>query len=252
LRSKGNSFLDFVKHVNPWFVVEEVHCLVADHLEKLRHGEIDRLMIMMPPRTGKSLMTSELLPAWWAGHYPSDKILHASYASTLVEKFGRKIRNMIMSGEYAEVFPKTQVSKDSRSAGQWATTEGGEYNAVGVGGGVAGKGGNLLLCVATDTVVTTRSGASAAGDVVVGTDLLSTAGWGRVVKKVLTTHKERITINSNLTCSLNHPVWVRRRGWVEAGKLRVGDIVQTQTLWSKAWQKLISLRNALSERAGRL
>lgn len=145
LQKKGESFLDFVVHVAPWFVVEEVHVLISRHIEKLRTGEIDRLMVMMPPRTGKSLTTSELLPAWWAGHFPGDKILHTSYASTLVEKFGRKIRNLIMDPAYQEIFPETEVAKDSRASAQWGTTKGGEYNAVGVGGGVAGKGGNLLL-----------------------------------------------------------------------------------------------------------
>lgn len=145
LQKKGDSFLDYVQHVAPWVVIEEVHVLLARHFEKLRAGELDRLMVMMPPRTGKSLFTSELLPAWWEGHYPGDKLLHASYASTLVEKFGRKIRNQIMDPLYQEIFPNTQITKDSRAASQWATTKGGEYNAVGVGGGVAGKGGNLML-----------------------------------------------------------------------------------------------------------
>jgi predicted phage terminase large subunit-like protein len=95
--------------------------------------------------THNSLFTSILLPSWWEGHYPSDKLLHASYASTLVEKFGRQIRNQIMADDYQQVFPGTQITKDSRAAAQWATTAGGEYNAVGVGGGVAGKGGNLLI-----------------------------------------------------------------------------------------------------------
>lgn len=145
LRKKGDSFLSFSKHVYPDFIIEEVHVLIARHFEKLMIGEIDRLMIMMPPRTGKSYMTSELLPAYWEGHQPKDKILHASYASTLVEKFGRKIRNLLISPGYHEIFPDTNLAKDSKSAAQWATTDGGEYNAVGVGGGVAGKGGNLLI-----------------------------------------------------------------------------------------------------------
>jgi len=145
IRRKGDSFLDFVVHVCPYFIVEEVHVLIARHLEMLRAGKIDRLMIMMPPRTGKSLTTSELLPSWWMGHFPSDKVLHASYAATLVEKFGRKIRNMLLDPAYLEIFPDTEISRDSRAAAQWGTTKGGEYNAIGVGGGAAGKGGNLLL-----------------------------------------------------------------------------------------------------------
>ena len=145
LQSKGNLFLDYVQHVAPWVVIEEVHCLLAHHFEMLRDRQVDRLMVSMPPRTGKSLFTSILLPSWWEGHFPSDKLLHASYASTLVEKFGRQIRNQIMAPDYQQVFPRTQITKDSRAAAQWGTIGGGEYNAVGVGGGVAGKGGNLLV-----------------------------------------------------------------------------------------------------------
>ena len=146
LQRKGQSFLDYVAHVCPWFVFEEIHVLIAKQFERLKAGQIDRLMISMPPRAGKSLLASELLPAWWMGHYPNDKIIHTSYASTLVEKFGRKIRNQIMEQSYQEIFPGTQIAKDSRSAGQWATAQGGEYNAIGVGGGAAGKGANLA-CV---------------------------------------------------------------------------------------------------------
>ena len=143
VRAKGSSFLAFVKEVWPWFVVEAVHVYIAEHFEMLREGTIDRLLINMPPRTGKSIMTSEALPAWWIGHFPTDKILHTSYALGLVEKFGRKIRNTLMDPAYTAIFPGTTLAKDSKAAAQWATTRGGEYNAAGVGGGIAGKGWNL-------------------------------------------------------------------------------------------------------------
>ena len=143
-RAKGKSFLEFTKAVYPWFQIEAVHVMIAAHFEQLRDGEIDRLMITMSPRTGKSVMTSELLPAWWIGNFPTDKILHASYALGLVEKFGRKIRNMLLDPTYRGIFPNTELAKDSKAAAQWSTTKGGEYNASGAGGGVAGKGFNLL------------------------------------------------------------------------------------------------------------
>lgn len=145
LQVKGQSFLDFVLHVYPDFVVEEIHVLIARHFEQLRAGEIDRLLISMPPRAGKSLMSSQLLPAWWMGQFPKDQILHTSYASALVDKFGRYIRNMLISNDYKQVFPATIVAKDSRAANQWSTTVGGVYNAIGAGGGAAGRGANLLL-----------------------------------------------------------------------------------------------------------
>ena len=143
VRAKGEKFIDYVQALWPWFIVEAVHVMIADYFEKLLTGEIDRLMINMPPRTGKSVMTSEALPAWWIGHFPTDKILHTSYALGLVEKFGRKIRNSLADPAYQEMFPGTRLAKDSKASAQWATAVGGEYNAAGLGGGVAGKGWNL-------------------------------------------------------------------------------------------------------------
>lgn len=231
LRKKGESFLSFSKHVYPELVIEEIHVLIARHFEMLRTGEIDRLMIMMPPRAGKSLFTSELLPAWWEGHFPKDKILHASYASTLVEKFGRKIRNTLQSPEYHEIFPDTVLSKDSKSAAQWATTLGGEYNAVGVGGGVAGKGGNLL-CISPDTRLQTKErGWVAAGSVLVGEHLPSWHGWTRVLVTMDSEHENTVTLAGGLQMTSEHSVWTYTRGWVESGKLKSSDILWSMTLY---------------------
>ena len=68
LRRKAGSFLEFVCHVAPWVILEEVHILIAEHLEKVLKGEIDRLMILIAPRTGKSLLTSTIFPAYYIGH----------------------------------------------------------------------------------------------------------------------------------------------------------------------------------------
>jgi hypothetical protein len=161
---------------------------------------------------------------------------------------------MLLDDAYKEMFPNTRLTKDSKAAAQWATTEGGEYNAVGVGGGIAGKGGNLLLCVDQDTMVETKVGPRRAIDVVIGDELLSGAGWGRVSNKCLTTHEFEVTINHRLTCSKNHPIWVIGRGWVEASELQLGDKIATQTIWSKLWtrpaQTARSLLNSLKEKAG--
>ncbi len=145
LQRKGQSFLDFALHIYPALVVEEIHVLIARKFEEARAGKSDRVMISLPPRAGKSLFSSWLLPAWWMGHFPGDQILHTSYASALVDKFGRQIRNTISSDEYQEIFPETQIAKDSRASNQWATTKNGVYNAIGAGGGAAGRGAHLLL-----------------------------------------------------------------------------------------------------------
>lgn len=142
-RAKGKKFLDFVTYIAPWFIIEEAHLLIAKAFDEIANNEYDRLAIFMPPRTGKSQLTSVFLPLWWIGRFDSDQILHTSYAATLVEKFGRQIRNLLLSDPFSDVFPDVSLTKDSKAAAQWAVTGGGVYNAAGVGAGIAGKGFNL-------------------------------------------------------------------------------------------------------------
>lgn len=145
MRQRSRDFLHYTSLIAPWFVIEEVHILIAQAFDKLAFSDLDRLMLFLAPRAGKSELTSKLLPSWWAGLYPTDQILHTSYAGTLVEQFGRQIRNMLLLDAYKSLFPDTALSKDSKAAAQWATTQGGIYNAAGVGAGIAGKGFNLGL-----------------------------------------------------------------------------------------------------------
>ena len=59
--------------------------------------------------------------------------------------FGRKMRNLIDSNEFKKIFPLSGLSPDSKSAGRWTTTKGGEYFASGVGGAITGRGADLLI-----------------------------------------------------------------------------------------------------------
>ena len=59
--------------------------------------------------------------------------------------FGRKMRNLIDSAEYKQAFPTSALAPDSKSAGRWTTTQGGEYFAAGVGGAITGRGADLLI-----------------------------------------------------------------------------------------------------------
>jgi predicted phage terminase large subunit-like protein len=69
----------------------------------------------------------------------------ATHTAGLSEDFGRRVRNLIDSDEYKEVFPKTLVADDQKAAGKWSTSAGGQYYAVGVGGALAGRGADLFV-----------------------------------------------------------------------------------------------------------
>ena len=137
-------FLSFVKCVWPEFVEGSHHRHIADKFNKLATGEINRLIINMPPRHTKSEFASYLLPAWMVGRDPKIKIIQATHTAELAIRFGRKAKNLIDSENYSKIF-KTKLQEDSKAAGRWETSAGGEYFAAGVGGAITGRGADLLI-----------------------------------------------------------------------------------------------------------
>ena len=142
-RKSAETFIEYVSHIAPHLTIEETHIAISEMLDKVASGEVDRLMLFIAPRTGKSLFASTLFPTYYIGKNPSHQIMQASHSTNLAESFGRDARNMLLDEDYAQIFPNTKLSKDSRSTSSWATTAGGKYNAVGVGAGIAGKGFHL-------------------------------------------------------------------------------------------------------------
>ncbi len=121
------------------------HLLVCDALERVARGECKRLIIAMPPRHGKSMLTSEYFPAWYLGRYPDRSIIASSYSQELAEDFGRKVRGQVTDWLWGQVFPRASIMQGSASAARIDTNQGGHYYAVGVGGAVTGRGANVLL-----------------------------------------------------------------------------------------------------------
>ncbi len=121
------------------------HSLIISKLEAVERGEIRKLMIFVPPRHGKSEIASINFPAWFFGRNPKKSIIAASYNSDLAVNFGRKARNIVASQEYKNLFPNVSLAEDSKAAGQWVTNQGGEYTAVGIGGGTTGRGADIFL-----------------------------------------------------------------------------------------------------------
>jgi len=146
---QGN-FLKFVKHVWPSFIAGSHHRIFAEKLEKVARGELKRLIVNMPPRHTKSEFASYLFPAWVMGQKPETKIIQATHTAELAVGFGRKVKNLIDSEVYRDVFPELALAKDAKASGRWSTDKGGEYYAVGVGGALAGRGANL--CIIDDPV----------------------------------------------------------------------------------------------------
>jgi len=140
-----NTFMGFVNRVWPEFIGGRHHKIMANAFERVVNGECKRLIINMPPRHTKSEFASYLLPAWFLGKYPNKKVIQSSNTGELAVGFGRKVRNLVDSESYKSIFPNLELQQDSKAAGRWNTSKGGDYFAIGVGGTVTGKGANLLI-----------------------------------------------------------------------------------------------------------
>lgn len=145
-REKAQSdFASFVKEMWPGFIDGRHHKVMGKKFQEIADGKLKRLIINMPPRHTKSEFASFLLPAWFLGKFPGKKIIQTSNTAELAVGFGRKVRNLVDSEQYAKTFPNVNLRSDSKAAGRWATNAGGEYFAIGVGGTVTGKGADLLI-----------------------------------------------------------------------------------------------------------
>ena len=138
-------FIKFVEAVWPSFISGRHHKRMADAFERVADGTCKRLIINMPPRHTKSEFASYLLPAWFLGKFPNKKVIQCSNTGELAVGFGRKVRNLVDSEVYHDIFPELTLQADSKAAGRWNTSKGGDYFAIGVGGTVTGKGADVLI-----------------------------------------------------------------------------------------------------------
>lgn len=138
-------FMEFVNQVWPNFINGAHHAKMARAFERVANGTCKRLIINMPPRHTKSEFASYLLPAWFLGNFPHKKVIQTSHTAELAVGFGRKVRNLVDQDIYKDIFPNVELQSDSKAAGRWNTSKGGDYFAIGVGGAVTGKGADILI-----------------------------------------------------------------------------------------------------------
>jgi len=140
-----NHFIDFVRYVWPSAILGEHHKRMASAFDRIAKGTLKRLIVNMPPRHTKSEFASYLLPSYLMGRNPALQALEATHTAELAVKFGRKVRDLMDSDRYKELFPEVLLKQDSKAAGRWDTNKGGSYFAVGVGGAVTGRGADILI-----------------------------------------------------------------------------------------------------------
>lgn len=132
----------YIDYAQLGFAPAAHHAMLIDNLEAVERGECDRLMVCMPPGSAKSTYTTGVFPAWYLGRNPANSVLATSHTDELIERFGRRARNLYSSQEHRNVFG-VGVSGDSMAAGRWDTEQGGEYYCAGIGGAISGRRADL-------------------------------------------------------------------------------------------------------------
>lgn len=141
--------IPFVQRLNPKYLPGWVHEDICRRLERfsddVAKGLSPRLMLLMPPRHGKSELASKMFPPWHLGRHPDHEIIACSYNISLAMGFSKKIKQIIDDPAYQSVFD-TRLDPNNRSTEEW-TIQGhtGGYVAAGVGGGITGKGAHVLI-----------------------------------------------------------------------------------------------------------
>ena len=124
------------------FVVAPHVLLVAHALAEIASGRLKRLIIVMPPRHGKSETVSHWFPVWLLDLFPHWRIMLASYEATFASEWGWKVRESIKAHEDNL---RVRLSEDFAARSAWYTAVGGAMFTAGVGGPFTGRGGNVLI-----------------------------------------------------------------------------------------------------------
>ena len=129
----------------PKFRAANHHRLIAEKLERIKDGTLKKLIITMPPRHGKTLLATKIFPSWYLGHFSDKSVIITSYGADLSKEFGRYVRNTIQTPFFETVFPTVSIAEDSFAQTRFHLNSGGSLIAVGRGGAITGKGGNLIV-----------------------------------------------------------------------------------------------------------
>ena len=135
--------------------------LIWDKLHGVMDGKIKRLMVFCPPGSAKTTDISHHFPAYYLSKFHGHNIIAATHTDKFAEQNGRRVRNIIMSGEHEILFPGIKISEDSSAAARWETNIESTYSGFGVGATVVGRRAHGLIL---DDVVAGISAADSPSD----------------------------------------------------------------------------------------
>jgi len=141
--------IPFISYIKPDYMANWFHYDVAARLERfvrrVERGESPRMILAMPPGTGKTELVSRGLPSFCLGWHPDWHFLSASHTSDLAQDISLDVINYITSSQYQRLFPDTEQRPDKKGVAGWRTTADGRYTPLGVGAGISGRRAHILI-----------------------------------------------------------------------------------------------------------
>lgn len=118
---------------------------VAEAFQQIEEGKIKSLSVSMPPRAGKSYITT-LFCAWTIGRNPIESVMRNTCTATLYQKFSYDVRAAVKSDKFKQVFPSVILSDDKANLQGWNTNSAKQvsYFGAGVGGTIIGFGASNI------------------------------------------------------------------------------------------------------------
>lgn len=150
-RDARSGLMGCVKATMPKYVENWHHTVLADALDKVRTGEIKRLLVEMPPRHGKTQLVSRHFPAYLLGKNPEEQIIGCSYSAQLASSINRDVQRIMMTPEYQYSFPDARLNETNVvtvAKGEKLRNSNifemvgydGYYISAGIGGSITGRG----------------------------------------------------------------------------------------------------------------
>jgi len=118
---------------------------VADAMQDISDDKIKSLSVSLPPRAGKSYITS-IYCAWVLGNHPTESVMRNTCTATLYTKFSYDVRDIVKSEKFATIFPDVCLSSDKANLQGWNTNKSKQvgYFGAGVGGTIIGFGASKV------------------------------------------------------------------------------------------------------------
>jgi len=127
------------------YVAAKHHRVLCAAMEQVESGAIRRLVITIPPRSGKTLTVSHMFPAWYMGRHPQHSFMLGTYSEKFAADHGRAVRDIMQSPLYSHVFPNVKLRDDAAAQDRLELENGGVMFFLGRKAGTTGRGAHMIV-----------------------------------------------------------------------------------------------------------